>query len=805
LHVAWYTHLGRIFHNNHGRRDDSWRKHAYRAFRSLAKDPRYSLPYNHVHDAKGLRYIVQDTIDKHARLPAPSLPPGPDPTGVTRRLFLDVTYTARRDNKSGIQRVIRNLARHSLELGGNDLSVLPVEIKAGRLYPCLLFGGYPADARADKPFTPAPDDILLVIDSGWAMLADYQELLPLLHARGVVIVSVIHDLIPVRHHAFFATTPEVSQNFAIWMGLLFFYSRLIIGNSQATRDEIGACLKRYALARPPALDYFHLGFDRQEIKISRHLSPRVFPEGKINLLMVGTLESRKGYDTALDAFDRLRRDRADLSLHIIGKPTLDTDGTIKRIETHPLLNTALFWHANADDDLLAQAYEECHLLIFASRAEGFGLPLIEAAQKDIPIVASDLPVFMEIAGEHAYYFPAGDGAALARTLETALGDIANQTARRSKNISILSWKESGEMLMRAVRAGVPQRETASTGAREQQDHRIAELLRLIFPNGQPNLHQLNQRLKEMDNIKLVIKQFGHELATRLYDTAAVDAVGGPSEFSLRSKPCTQADMEHPAFRWWIKSLRLARIYHRKLWEYGFVLQALHEAGMLQEGKRGLGFAVGEEPLPAYFAARGIRVTATDAPVDVIEGKGWTDTGQHADSLDKLSKPDLCPQDAFQRHVSYEPVDMRAIPAHLDGQFDFCWSICSLEHLGSLANGADFVIDSLKTLRTGGVAIHTTEFNYLSDTDTVDNWMTVLYRRKDFEALAERARALGYIVSDLNFDTGDKPLDYFIDLPPYRWDKNKPDLAFISQERAHLRLSIDGFACTCYGLIIRKPS
>ncbi len=341
--------------------------------------------------------------------------------------------------------------------------------------------------------------------------------------------------------------------------------------------------------------------------------------------------------------------------------------------------------------------------------------------------------------------------------------------------------------------------------REKQEHHIAELLRLILPNGQPNLHQLNQKLKELDNIKLVIKQFGHDLATRLYDSTAVDAVDGPSSFGLRSKPCTQADMDHPAFRWWIKSLRLAHIYHRKIWEYGFVLQTLHEAGLLQPGKRGLGFAVGEEPLPSFLAARGITVTATDAPVAVVAGKGWINTNQHAASLEKIHQPALCPEDMFRRHVAYEAVDMRAIPAHLAGGFDFCWSICSLEHLGSLAAGADFVVNSLKTLRPGGVAIHTTEFNYLNDTDTVDNWMTVLYRRKDFEALAARIRALGYTVDELDFDMGKNPLDFFIDLPPYRWDKPPAALDYVYQERALLRLSIDGFPCTSYGLIIRKPA
>ena len=52
-------------------------------------------------------------------------------------------------------------------------------------------------------------------------------------------------------------------------------------------------------------------------------------------------------------------------------------------------------------------------LISPSEGEGFGLPLIEAAQHATPIIARDIPVFREVAGDHAFYFDGLEASALA--------------------------------------------------------------------------------------------------------------------------------------------------------------------------------------------------------------------------------------------------------------------------------------------------------------------------------------------------------------------------------------------------------
>src|SRR5262249_28084760 len=136
----------------------------------------------------------------------------------------------------------------------------------------------------------------------------------------------------------------------------------------------------------------------------------------------------------------------------------------------------------------------------------------------------------------------------------------------------------------------------------------------------------------------------------------------PQHVGLKSKPSTQADLENDWTAYWIAELKAARIFHRKLWEFAYVLQAVYENGLLRTGTRGLGFGCGEEPLPSYFAGHGIDITVTD--LDPAKASGWIDTSQHTSSLDKVYQAHLVSREQFEAHTSLRYVDMNAIPADL---------------------------------------------------------------------------------------------------------------------------------------------
>lgn len=298
------------------------------------------------------------------------------------------------------------------------------------------------------------------------------------------------------------------------------------------------------------------------------------------------------------------------------------------------------------------------------------------------------------------------------------------------------------------------------------------------------------------NVKVLCSLLAREQALRNFGPdRPTPAAPGPSP--ILSRGCVQQDFHEDWFLYWCDTARFARAYHRKLWEHAYVLQTLHSLDLLREGKSGIGFGVGREPEPSIMAACGVSVLATDLDENEAIRKGWTETDQHAADLSRMYRADIVSREVFDARVRFRAVDMNAIPADLDGQFDFCWSSCALEHLGSIRNGLDFIKNSLGPLKPGGIAVHTTEFNYLHGEKTLDNAATVLFRRRDFELLVRELEVDGHEIYPFDFDVLRSPLDYLIDVPPYPHEggAGAPDF--------HLRLAVNGFATTSFGVVVRK--
>ncbi len=228
--------------------------------------------------------------------------------------------------------------------------------------------------------------------------------------------------------------------------------------------------------------------------------------------------------------------------------------------------------------------------------------------------------------------------------------------------------------------------------------------------------------------------------------------------------------------------------HRKAWEYGYLIQALWERGFLEAGRRGLGFGVGIEYAPSFFARYGIDTTATDQPPE--QAADWAATRQHAASLEALHYPHLCDRETFSARVRLRYLDMNHIPADLEG-FDFVWSLGSLEHLGSLANSNRFILESLRCLRPGGVAVHTTEYSIYPE-EPVTTGGTIYYDRREILKLAEEVGRHGHRMECDDFALGSHPLNYWMDFPPYCTGRN-----------IHLRLFANDVLATSCGIVIHK--
>lgn len=229
--------------------------------------------------------------------------------------------------------------------------------------------------------------------------------------------------------------------------------------------------------------------------------------------------------------------------------------------------------------------------------------------------------------------------------------------------------------------------------------------------------------------------------------------------------------------------------HRKQWEFVWILRVLEARGLLSPGRIGLGFGVGREPLVAAIAARGAHVLATDLPPNDEAVAGWRSSGEYGGSLEALNERGLCPPDAFSERVRFRFADMRRAD-EVEGSYDFVWSSCALEHLGSLGAGLDFVRSSLERVAPGGVAVHTTELNVSSTRETVESGPVVLYLREHLEALRDEVVARGFEM-ELRLHTGAGPLDLTVDRWPF-------------DSEAHLKTLYGRFATTSVGLVMARP-
>lgn len=230
--------------------------------------------------------------------------------------------------------------------------------------------------------------------------------------------------------------------------------------------------------------------------------------------------------------------------------------------------------------------------------------------------------------------------------------------------------------------------------------------------------------------------------------------------------------------------------HRKIWEFAAICQVFYD-NFRDESKKCIGFGCGKEPIPSWLAKYGSVVVATDAPVTEAVKRNWSDTLQHSAKLDDLFFSSIVFRDAFDSSVVFGPVDMNNIPVRLlDGSFDFTWSCGSFEHIGGIDASLNFFCNQMRTLKSGGMAAHTTEYNFGSDIDTINSSDLVLFRKQDLKRLDMMLKAQGDKLFPLDLRDGGLPEDEIIDVHPYT-------------NPVHLALRINEHVSTSIILIAQK--
>lgn len=383
-----------------------------------------------------------------------------------RQLLVDVTAIAQFDLKTGIERVVRTQLLELLKLEQPGLRIEPVYLSTlgghwhyryARNYVTSLMG-IACPPQLDPVIEMRPGDIFYSADYSPAAVAEASRagVYAAMRARGLTLNFVVYDLLPVLMPQFFPSNSGPAH--VNWLRTIAQHADRLTCISSAVADDMHRWLDAHGEPRstPLKLGALHLGADISQDDVS-NMTPAaghaLLPVlmARPSFLMVGTIEPRKGHLQTLAAFELLWSQGVDINLVIVGgegwKGLPEAERRtipelVERVNRHPERGQRLFWLQNTSDDELHQLYAGSSCLIAASEGEGFGLPLIEAARTGLPIIARALPVFKEVAGEHAFYFDGFAPGDLAAAISVWLGQYAEGKAPPSRAMPWLTWREN---------------------------------------------------------------------------------------------------------------------------------------------------------------------------------------------------------------------------------------------------------------------------------------------------------------------------------------------------------------------------
>jgi glycosyltransferase involved in cell wall biosynthesis len=373
------------------------------------------------------------------------------------QILVDISILVQFYAKPGIQRVIRSLLKELLHNPPEGYRIEPVYAKTdtvGYHYArkfSLSFLDCPADCLTDEMIEANPGDIFLGLDLSYEVLSAQLHYLESLHNRGIYVYFIIYDLLPILLPYCFQEGTEAFH--AKWLNEISRFDGALCLSSSVAKDLVewlnANSQKRL---RPFRVGWFHIGADIENSKPSYGLADNSHNVLSLlvirpGFLLVGTIEPLKGQAQALAAFEQLWLQGVDVNLIFVGKQGCKVGALIERIYSHSERGKRLFWLEGISDEYLEKVYAASTCLIAASEGEGFGLPLVEAAKHRMPIIARNIPVFREVAGDHAFYFEGKEPSDLAKAVQEWLNLYQSDRHPKPAGIPCLTWKQSAHQML----------------------------------------------------------------------------------------------------------------------------------------------------------------------------------------------------------------------------------------------------------------------------------------------------------------------------------------------------------------------
>ncbi len=223
-----------------------------------------------------------------------------------------------------------------------------------------------------------------------------------LRRRGARPIVVIHDLIPVTHPEY--CRPGERERHVTRMRCAINISAGIVANSQHTLNVLEDFGRRHRMPLPPCLVALLAGGIPEHALDARPITAPYF-------VILGTIEPRKNHWMLLQIWRRLveTMGKSAPKLVVIGQRGWECENVVDLLERTTQLKQSVIELPSCSDQQLATYLHHAQALLFPSFAEGYGMPVTEALSIGVPVIASDLAVFREIAGDVPDYIEPLDG------------------------------------------------------------------------------------------------------------------------------------------------------------------------------------------------------------------------------------------------------------------------------------------------------------------------------------------------------------------------------------------------------------
>lgn len=220
--------------------------------------------------------------------------------------------------------------------------------------------------------------------------------------RSLKPIFFLHDLIPISHPEY-CRAGEAERHHRRLETMLSVGKGLIV-NSSATRDELLAYASERGVAVPPCAVALLAPARLPEPNRDR-------PMAKPYFVVLGTIEPRKNHSLLLHVWRQLVAELGEAApqLVVIGQRGWECEQVVDLLDRCSALQGHVTELSRCNDRDLATWLGHAQALLFPSFIEGFGMPLVEALMHRVPVIATDLPVFREIAGEIPFYLDPLDG------------------------------------------------------------------------------------------------------------------------------------------------------------------------------------------------------------------------------------------------------------------------------------------------------------------------------------------------------------------------------------------------------------